>query len=100
MDMMSENPDYPEMNQIFGAYLNEDCSYWGNTIAEIVNAYKRDASGEDIRKAISEIERFTKENEGDLDSAFEEAYGSRFGPELWGYTTISFLEELKRILQG
>ncbi|MBC8731035.1 contact-dependent growth inhibition system immunity protein [Paraburkholderia sp. UCT2] len=95
---MNENPLYPELNQLFGVYLNEDFSYWGNTIKVIVGCYRRDSSRESLRNILVEIENFERENFSNLDDAFEEAYGSQFGPELWGYTTASFLDELKRLL--
>ncbi|WP_178392141.1 contact-dependent growth inhibition system immunity protein [Burkholderia sp. SRS-W-2-2016] len=45
-----------------------------------------------------ELNQLWKAHAHDLNDAFEQAYGSQFGPELWGYTTASFLEELRRIL--
>ncbi|NML34699.1 contact-dependent growth inhibition system immunity protein [Paraburkholderia antibiotica] len=96
---MDENPLYPELNQLFGVYLNEDCSYWGSTIEAIVSCYKKDSSRESVKNILVEIEHFEKEHAGNLDEAFEQAYGSQFGPELWGYTTTSFLDELRRILK-
>jgi hypothetical protein len=38
------------------------------------------------------------EHSTDLDCAFERSYGSGFDPTLWGYTTESFLNELKRLM--
>ncbi|MBB5510307.1 contact-dependent growth inhibition system immunity protein [Paraburkholderia atlantica] len=96
---MNENPLYPELNQLFGVYLNEDCSYWGSTIEAIVGCYKRDSSTESIKGILVEIERFRKAHSDNLDTAFEEAYGSQFDPKLWSHTTASFLDKLQRVLR-
>ncbi|MCC8396599.1 hypothetical protein LJ656_28830 [Paraburkholderia sp. MMS20-SJTR3] len=86
------------MFQLFCCYLNEDSNIWGNTLPEILSCYKRDCPRESHLEMIREINLFINEHLDDLDSAFETDYGRNFSPELWGYTTLSFLEELKRIL--
>lgn len=97
---MIENPDYPELNQLFGVYLNEDYSYWGSTIEEVVACYKRDSGADCIREILDEIERFEKSNPADLEEAFKREYGSQFWPHLWGHTVASFFAELTRLLKG
>ncbi|MEX3858827.1 contact-dependent growth inhibition system immunity protein [Paraburkholderia sp. BR10923] len=89
---------HPRMYELFGAYFNEDFDLWGNTISEIVSCYKNDSSTEYRKEIIDEINSFMNEHPSDLDSAFERDYGSGFDPNLWGHTTASFLDELKRLL--
>ncbi|MCC8396597.1 hypothetical protein LJ656_28820 [Paraburkholderia sp. MMS20-SJTR3] len=89
---------YPKMYQLFGAYLNEDSDLWGDTLPEIIFCYKRDCPRESHLELIREINSFISEHPEDLDTAFEIDYGPDFSPKLWGYTTTSFLEELKRLL--
>ncbi|MCC8396601.1 hypothetical protein LJ656_28840 [Paraburkholderia sp. MMS20-SJTR3] len=90
---------HPEMYQLFGAYLNQDCRLWGDTLFEIVSCYKSDSERAHHLELIQEIDLFISEHPEDLDAAFETDYGQDFDPELWGYTTASFLEELKRMLR-
>lgn len=90
---------HPKIYQLFGAYLNQDASMWGNTIPEIISCYKRDCPRESHLEMVREIDSFISEHPEDLDTAFEIDYGHEFSPELWGYTTVSFLEELKRLLR-
>ncbi|MCC8396600.1 hypothetical protein LJ656_28835 [Paraburkholderia sp. MMS20-SJTR3] len=90
---------YPKMYQLFGAYLNQDCKIWGDTIPEIISSYKRDCPRESHLEMIREIDSFIGEHPDDLDTAFETDYGHDFDPQLWEYTTASFLEELKRLLR-
>ncbi|MBB5419875.1 hypothetical protein QF000_003127 [Paraburkholderia atlantica] len=89
---------YPKMYQLFGAYLNEDFDIWGDTIPDIIACYKRDCPRESHLEMVHEINSFMSEHRDDLDSAFKNDYGRDFSPELWGYTTASFLDELKRLL--
>jgi hypothetical protein len=85
------------MYELFGAYLNQDFDLWGDTLAEIVGCYKRDSPPEYHREIVGEIDSFIREHPMDLDSAFERDYGGGVDPVLWGYTTASFFDELKRI---
>lgn len=90
---------YPRMYELFGAYFNQDFDLWGDTIHEIASSYKMDSPPDYHREIINEINSFMDEHPNDLDSAFERDYGPGFNPELWGHTTASFLEELKRIFR-
>jgi hypothetical protein len=90
---------YPQLHQLFGAYLNQDCGLWGDTLEEVIACYKRDSSPEDLREMQADIDRFIESHAEKLDATFEYLYGNDFDPELWGMTTASFFAELKRILQ-
>lgn len=89
---------YPSLWHLMAGYFNEDFDMWGNSIQEIVACFKGESDKSFHEKVMEDITRFESENAGFLDSAFEREFGHQFGPELWGYTTTSFLEELKRLL--
>ncbi|WP_233800976.1 contact-dependent growth inhibition system immunity protein [Paraburkholderia sp. HP33-1] len=95
--MIDEN-FYPQFHVLFGAYLNQDSDLWGDTLEEVVSCFKRDSSPAQIQDTLAEIDKFEKETGKDLDQEFSDAYGNDFDPILWGYTTITFFDELKRIL--
>ncbi|HEY2024867.1 contact-dependent growth inhibition system immunity protein [Paraburkholderia sp.] len=90
---------YPNMYQFFGGYLNQDFDLSGDTIPAIVSCYRSECPRENHLEMIHEINSFISEHPDDLDSAFEKDYGQDFDPALWGHTTASFLEELKRLLR-
>lgn len=96
---MIESLVYPELHRLFGVYLNEDYSYWGSTIKEIVACYKRDSGADFVLEILNEIERFEKTNAGSMEGAFKKEYGSQFWPRLWGHTVASFFVELKELLR-
>ncbi|MEX3787064.1 contact-dependent growth inhibition system immunity protein [Paraburkholderia sp. BR14374] len=88
---------YPAMHRIFHVYFGQDFDLFGETIAEIVACYKKD-SPHTYSNLIHEINSFMDEHSADLDCAFERSYGAGFDPTLWGHTTESFLNELKRLM--
>ena len=87
---------YPQMGLIFGVYFGQDFDLFGNTVQEVVSSYRNDCP--EYRNLPVELDSFTAEHPHDLDAAFERDFGSDFDPELWGYTTASFFNELKRLL--
>jgi hypothetical protein len=95
---MLRRSKYPQLDQLFGVYLNQDFDHWGETIEEVVACYKRDSGPEDAQALRIEIDKFIESHAEKLDATFEYLYGSNFAPDLWHMTAASFLAELKRIL--
>lgn len=91
---------YPHLDVLIKAYLNQDYSYYADTLEGVIDAYKDDAAPEQIQGLRADIARFLADHPDTLDAAFEAAYGFDFGPELWGLTAESFLRKLDRQLQG
>ncbi|NML30448.1 contact-dependent growth inhibition system immunity protein [Paraburkholderia antibiotica] len=89
---------YPEMEQFFCAYFGQDFDLFGNTVSEIVECYKKGCP-HNYGDVIREIELFRNEHPNDLATAFEENFLSAFTPEPWGYTILSFLDEVERLLR-
>ncbi|MBN3806865.1 hypothetical protein GXB81_28010 [Paraburkholderia sp. Ac-20336] len=98
MTRAENNPSYPNLDILFGGYLNQDYHYHADSIEEIVSIYKNGITPEMRQSAIDEINRLAASCGENLDSAFYEKYGQDFNPKLWGHTTASFLDELKRLL--
>lgn len=95
---MSHTENYPELDQLFGAYFNQDFALWGDTIEEIVAAYNEGTPSPQCEALRNEIDRFIASHSADLDKAFAERYGFDFSPEPWGHTTLSFLREVQRLI--
>lgn len=88
------------MSHFFGAYLNQDYESSGNTLEEIVSCYQSESSEAVHRELSTEIDRLKNAHPKDLDEVFLRLFGSDFSPGLWGFTTASFLGELKRLLHS
>ncbi|SEC64993.1 contact-dependent growth inhibition system immunity protein [Paraburkholderia caballeronis] len=89
---------YENLNQLIRGRFNEDFDLWGNSIPELVLSFKNGCPRSMIDATAFEIDQFKTDNAGNLDAAFEREFGKQCSPPLWGHTTDSFLEELKRLL--
>jgi hypothetical protein len=94
---MEQTDKYPELSNFIQIYFGEDFALWGSTIAEILALYRSENDAAARSTLRNEIDRFCLDNARDLDASFESAYGLFFDPPLWGHTTASFLNELKRL---
>jgi len=92
-----ESP-YPNLDFLIHGYFNEDFDLWGDNVPEIVSCFKKESDKSLHQLIIDEIDRFKLDHVVNLNENFEEIYGLYVDPEPWGYTTVSFLDELKRLL--
>jgi hypothetical protein len=79
---MNSEAEYPELDQLFETYFNQDFDLWGNTICD---------------QLINEADRFMQEHPDDLDEALLARYGNDFDPAPWGHTARSFFELVQRL---
>ncbi|MCC8392407.1 hypothetical protein LJ656_07380 [Paraburkholderia sp. MMS20-SJTR3] len=89
---------YPAMNHLFNMYFGQDFDLFGDSIPEIVACFKRDCHSH-YQNVLREIHAFRSEHPNDLAVAFEKTYLRAFSPEPEGYTTVSFLAEVERLLR-
>ncbi|MGF6479213.1 contact-dependent growth inhibition system immunity protein [Paraburkholderia sp. JPY419] len=89
---------YNNLEQLIMGRFHEDYSIYGNSIPELVLSYKAGMNEDERVAMLEEIVRFQKLNSNCLDMAFHDLFGSHCDPSLWGHTTASFLDELKRLL--
>jgi hypothetical protein len=97
---MGHDMEYPYLDTLIKGYLNQDYSYYADTLEGVIEAYKSDEGAEQVQGLRADIARFLADHPTTLEAAFEAAYGFDFGPELWGLTTEGFLKKLDRQLQG
>jgi hypothetical protein len=97
---MADASTFPELDQLFGVYFNQDFELWGDTIEEIVAAYSKDMSSERRGGLHHEIDTYIQAHPSDLDNAFAARYGFDFDPAPWGHTTLSFLRRLQELTSG
>ncbi|WP_429449459.1 contact-dependent growth inhibition system immunity protein [Paraburkholderia sp. 40] len=81
------------MYEPFGAYFNQGLRSVGK---HHPGKSSRATRGTEL---IGEIDLFMNAHPMQLDPAFEREYDTGFCPKLWGYTTKSFLDELKCLLR-
>ncbi|WP_028229580.1 contact-dependent growth inhibition system immunity protein [Paraburkholderia ferrariae] len=95
---MSPSERYPEMDHLFTIYFGQDFDLFGATVPEIVACYKKD-SPYHYENLIREMDSFRKEHPDDLEAAFK-PFRRGFRPEGRGYTTASYLDEIRRLLSN
>ncbi|OLL28013.1 hypothetical protein BTH42_29960 [Burkholderia sp. SRS-W-2-2016] len=89
---------YPAMEHFFHIYFGQDFDLFGDSIQEIVECYKNDAPRQ-YPELTREIDAYRKEHPNDLAVAFKEKYLCAFSPEPDGYTIVTFLDEVQRLLR-
>ncbi|MBC8747076.1 hypothetical protein OKW43_002070 [Paraburkholderia sp. WC7.3g] len=95
---MADNEKYGDLTGLIRSRFHEDFDLFGNSVEELVSSYTEKMSRSDIDALISDINSFEADYPETLDSEFKERFGRQFDPVLWGYTTASFLDEVKRLL--
>jgi len=91
---------YPDMMDFFYGYLNQDYELCGETFRDVVQHYKDiNARGRHFELA-REIDAFMADHPEDLDMVFEREIKPQVDHTYWGYTTTTFLQELKYLLQS
>ena len=80
---MADASKFPELDELFGVYFNQDFDLWGDTIEEIVAAYSKDTIRERRDALHNEVDIYVEAHPSDLDSAFTARYGFDFDPAPW-----------------
>ena len=92
---------YPDLDTLLGGYFHQDYTIDGNTLEEVVAAYKTDAIGEPeaIGRVRADIARFTAERTDDkkLDEDFEHMFMPGILPEGWEPDITNWRQWLTRV---
>jgi hypothetical protein len=89
---------YTALLDFMGAWFHQDFDIQGNSVVEIVGAYRSVTPPDEQRKLKSDIQRFLAEHPSDLDAAFEETFQPDVTPSAFSGSTRAFLEEIRDLL--
>ncbi|MGF6371551.1 hypothetical protein OKW40_004301 [Paraburkholderia sp. RAU6.4a] len=95
---MVDGEEYGNLTGLIRSRFHEDFDLFGNSVEELVSSYTAKMSTTDIDALMSDIDSFKADYPETLDSKFKERFGRQFDPVLWGCTTASLLDEVKRLL--
>jgi len=98
---MSESPDhpYPYLNAFIGGWFHQDYDLDGETLEEIVGAFKRRSPERDWQVVITDIARFLKgRSDQQVAADLPKLFQPEVGPVEWGMTPRDWLETLARLL--
>jgi tRNA U34 5-methylaminomethyl-2-thiouridine-forming methyltransferase MnmC len=90
---------YQHLDNLIGAYFNQDYSIRADSIEGLIHAYRTDATAMQRKLVLTDIAAFVADHPTGLDTAFDSAFGSDFDPRLWQHTALTFLTALDRGLR-
>ncbi len=90
---------YRYLDNLIYSYFNQDSDLDGDTMDDLVNAFRSSSSEQEKKSLIKDIQDFQSDNTDMMEQVFSEKYGFDVDPALWGHTAQSFLEELLRLLK-
>jgi hypothetical protein len=85
---------YPLLNQLIGGWFHQDFDVEGETIEDVVAAYKAATSPEEVRGVKAEIRRFVEQAGDNIDDRFEMLFHHDSNPPGWGLTTRAWLDRI------
>jgi hypothetical protein len=89
---------YTALSQFMGGWFHQDFDIEGNTVPEVVDAFRAVTPPEEQANLKSDIQRFLDEHPNDLDSAFEETFKPDIIASALSGSTRGFLEEVRDLL--
>ncbi len=91
--------DYPQLETLMGGWFHQDFDVNGDTLDEIIAAYRRVTPVDQQRSLATEIERFLGEAR-DVDSEFQRRFNPDVSPTGFAPTTRQFLTSIAALLDG
>jgi hypothetical protein len=92
-------PEYPAIAELMGGMFHQDFDLVGNTVAEIMLAFRKVTPPEEQLVLKTEVVRFLSEHGSDLDEAFEMTFRPDIIPSAFSGSTRAFLEEIRDLLE-
>jgi len=90
---------YPRLAALIGAYFNQDAAYIADSFEGLVADYRRSSHAGDRAALRRDIAAFLADHAGDLDAAFDAAFGFDVDPATWGHDAASFLRSLDEMVR-
>jgi hypothetical protein len=95
----SSMSDYPQLETLMGGWFHQDFDINGDTLDEIIAAYRGVTPVDQQRSLATEIERFLNEP-GDVDYEFQRRFKPDVSPTGFAPTTRQFLTTIASLLDG
>ena len=91
--------DYSFLDSLIGGWFHQDFDLSGNTLEEIIAAYKKVHGPEDRSGTRADIEKFLREHsEGDITEEFVRRFQPGVDPQAWGMSTRDWLLRIRDLL--
>lgn len=90
---------YTALSDFMGGWFHQDFDIEGNTVSEVLDAFRAVTPPEEQAKLKSDIQRFLDDHPNDLDSAFEETFKPDIIASAFSGSVRAFLEEIRDLLK-
>jgi hypothetical protein len=91
---------YPALADLIGAWFHQDYDIEGETIPEIVGAFRAVTTPVERATVRADIARFIAEHPQDLDEAFESTFRPGVIPSAFSGSTRGFLDDIDGVLSA
>lgn len=89
---------YTALADFLASWFHQDFDIEGETVAEVVTAYKASSSAAAQTRLRQEIEAFLRDHDDELDEAFENVFHPDIIASALSGSTRGFLEEVRDLL--
>jgi hypothetical protein len=89
---------YPELETLIGGWFHQDFDINGNTLEEVVAAYRAVTPAHQQRALAGEIRRFLDDE--DVETAFEQRFKPDVSPSGFAPTTREFLQRIAALVSA
>lgn len=91
---------YPALADLIGGWFHQDYDLEGETISEVIAAFRAVASAAERIRVRTDIARFMAEHQHDLDEAFVSILQPGVIPSAFSGSTRAFLDEISDALRA
>jgi hypothetical protein len=91
--------DYPELETLIGGWFHQDFDLNGNTLEEVIGAYRAVTPADQQRALATEIRRFLQET-NEIDRHFEDRFKPDASPTGFAPSTRELLERIVALVDG
>lgn len=91
---------YPSLAEFLGAWFHQDFDVSGDSIEEIVSAFKRSAAKNDVEALQRDIRAFLDDHPNDASEQLEEVFDLEIDPLGFSTSGEMFLRTIARVLSA
>jgi len=97
--MQPSAKDYPDLATLLSGWFHQDFDIEGDTIEEIIRAFKGSCSSKEHQALVIDITHFLEINDDKIESQFLRIFDPDIDPLGFAPTTRAFLEEILSYLK-
>src|SRR5436309_645897 len=90
---------YPYLDALVGGWFHQDFDLDGDTLEDLIDAYKKGTPPDDLGGARADIKRFLRQTpRAEIEQAFVRLFNPGVDPKRWAASVEEWLSEVYRLL--